>query len=103
MKVNIVSKGFELTPELQTYTTRKIAKLVRRLPHAARPLVDCEIRLTRTVRKEAPRTTCKLIFRIDAVELTASETTEHIYTALDITVADIDQQLREYLHNRWRG
>ena len=102
MTFDIDASGFELTNELQEYTAKKVTKLMRRLPRKLRTLASCTVHFVQQEVEGAKQNTCNLIFKLDKFELSAAETTQHIYTALDITTVHIDQQLKEYLTHRWR-
>jgi|GEM_PF-864261 len=96
MKVRYSATGYELTPELEKYAAVKVARLRRKLPHGVRVAADCEIAFAQTRRQGAKFNTCTLTLHFDDTSLRSSETTLHMYAALDIATVHIEQQLKNY-------
>lgn len=104
MKVRYSATGYELTRELEKYASAKVTKFTRKLPRRVRGAADCEVSFAQTRRGESKFNTCTVNLRFDDTVLTASETTLHMYAALDIAAVHIEQQLKSYLRsNKNRG
>jgi ribosomal subunit interface protein len=100
MRVRYSATGYELTRDLEKYTAAKVARLNRKLPRKFRGSADCEVSFEQAHRKGNKFNTCTLSLRFDSTELKASETTLHMYAALDIASVHVEQQLKSYLKGR---
>lgn len=97
MKIHLSASGFELTSELEKYANTKVAQLVRQVPRKLRPTAVCKIHFTQKLPPKAvAMNTCSITFSLDAAELKAEETTQHMYVALDIAAVHIAHQLADY-------
>lgn len=103
MKIHFSSKGLELTVELEKYAARKVTHLSRRIPRKLRPAAGCNVSFARATQKGAKLNTCTISLTIDDVELKASETTQHMYAALDIASVQIEQQLKDHVRKQLGG
>ena len=96
MKVSYSTQDFKLTDDLEKYANNKIARLVKKVPRRLRPNATFEITFGQVVRKADKLNTCSVGLAFGDVELLAKETTQHMYAALDIAAAHIEQQLKNY-------
>ena len=98
MHIEITAQGLELTPELEKYTQSKLARIARvvaRLSQHGSSTI-CAVRFTQTHVQEDRVNTCMLKVTLGSETFTAQETTQHMYAALDIVTAQIEQQLKVY-------
>jgi ribosomal subunit interface protein len=104
MKTHFVANGFDLTIDLEKYARHKLVEIGRWVPRSLRAQASCTINFDQKVRKNVKLNTCTIVVVLPEVELHSSETTSHMYAALDIAAVNIHQQLREYARrNQTRG
>jgi ribosomal subunit interface protein len=104
MKTHFVASNFDLTIDLEKYARHKLIEIGRWVPRALRAQASCTINFDQKIRGELKLNTCTIVIVLPDVELHASETTSHMYAALDIAAVNINQQLREYARrNQTRG
>lgn len=96
MKIQITAANFDLGLELEKYARHKLEGLTRHVPHRLREVSALELTFYQHVSGKLKQNTCELCLRVPRDELTARETTQHMYAALDIAVANVEQQLRDY-------
>ena len=96
MKVRYSASGYELTRELEKYAAVKVARLNRKVPRRYRAGADCEVTFTQRRKQKAKFNTSTVTLRFNDTQLKASETTLHMYAALDIASVHIEQQLKDY-------
>lgn len=99
MYIKFQAAGGELTPELQKYTYRKLAPLLRRMPRSMRASARFMVSFERRTAKKQTVGSCKIVCAASGQIWTAEETTQHIYAALDIAVVQIEQQCKQYLRS----
>jgi ribosomal subunit interface protein len=103
MKVRYLTRGLELTAELEKYANGKTARLARKVPRRLKAGTTCEVVFSQIIHKDDKVSTCSITLSLGEKEIKAKETTQHIYAALDIAVVDIEQQLKGYARGRrWR-
>jgi ribosomal subunit interface protein len=90
----VSAEGFDLAPKLQRYTAGKVRDIEKFIPRQARQSAVLVVHF-KEVRRGASKT-CTLALQLPHQTLSASETTGHMYAALDITVVEIRRQLAEY-------
>lgn len=100
MKVRLTSTGYDMTSELEKYADGKAADMAKPLSHKYRATADCWIHFTSVKKKGVVYHTCTVTFRVQDTELKTEETTLHMYAALDIASAHIEQQLEDYVARR---
>jgi len=104
MKTHFIASGFELTTELERYARHKLLEIGHWVPRSVRAQASCTINFDQKIRGEVKLNTCTIVIVLAETELHASETTSHMYAALDIAAVNINQQLREYgRRNRTHG
>lgn len=98
MDIEITTQGFELNQELEKYTHVKLGRITRqltRLSHDGVPTA-CQVVFTQAHLRENKVNTCMLTLVLGDEKLTAQETTQHMYAALDIVTAQVEQRLKAY-------
>lgn len=88
--------GVEPTDKLKKYILRKVRELEKYVPLKAREPAELTVHL----QTDADGKTCRLSLALPHDTLAAHETTEHLYAALDITMAELRRQLVEYKSRR---
>ena len=96
MKLQIETEGFELDTELEKYLTRKLTQLARHIPRAEKPAAGFVVQLRRKVVRETKQNTCTLSLVLTNQTLQASEMTQHLHTAVDVTAVSVGEQLKRY-------
>lgn len=96
MKIQFFSNGFEPTAELEKYARKKVARLSRRVPRGLRSRAACEVRFSQKRAKGNKFNSCTIQFRVDDAELTVEETTQHMYTSLDIAAVHMERQIIDF-------
>lgn len=88
------AEGFDSTDKLQRYTKGKVKDLSKYVPRFARESASLSVHCEIDSRKKMK--TCHLALDLPKQTLVAKETAEHVYSAMDIAMADIRHQLSEY-------
>lgn len=103
MHIEITTTGFELTPELDKYTRRKLARVTRRIPRGLREEAACRVRFKQAAVKGEKKNACTIKVTAGDMVFDAAETTLHTYAALDIVVTHIENELKMYraTHSKW--
>jgi ribosomal subunit interface protein len=96
MNTQLSARGFELNAELEKYARHKLAALRRRLPRMVRTDVVCTVKFIQKRKREGGLRVCKLTLELPHGTLQAQESTQHMYAALDIVIADVLTQLAVY-------
>jgi len=97
MKTDVTFRGYiEPNVELQKYARRKLSELNRKVPRSIRTETTCTVKFVRQRKKEGGQKTCTMVLELPQQTLEAQETTQHMYTSLDIVVAHLGELLREY-------
>lgn len=96
LKVVVTGEKFDISPKLEQYIQRKIRAFEKYIPRTARESAQIEIRLKESRSKTNQTRTCDLTLYLPKASLHARETTEHMYAAFDITIANLQHQVAEY-------
>lgn len=96
LKNVITAEKFALNSELQKYTQKKIDGLEKYIPKHARLSAHAEVRFLQNHAKDKKQSVCEVTLHLPHENLFASETTQHMYAALDIVAAHIQAQLGTY-------
>ncbi|HSX05593.1 MAG TPA: HPF/RaiA family ribosome-associated protein [Candidatus Saccharimonadales bacterium] len=96
MHVTITATGLTPNSELQKYAKRKIAEVTRRVPLKVKAEAIYTVQLAQKRSRGQTVKTCTLALTLPDAEFTATETTQHMFAALDIATANIRTQLRAY-------
>lgn len=97
MKIRMSARGFDLTGELEKYATKKMAALTKRVPHKLRATAMCDMHFSQVHKKGTEINTCSFSITLGDTRLRSEETTQHMYTAIDIAVVHVQHQLLDYL------
>jgi ribosomal subunit interface protein len=93
MKIRMSAEGFDLSRELEKYTSAKVAHLEKAVPRKFKVEATCEVHFAQTHKKDVKFNTCSITVILDDTQLKAAETTQHMYSALDIAAVHIESQL----------
>ncbi len=96
LKNVVTAEKFVLNSDLQKYTQKKIDGLEKYIPKHARLSAHTEVRFLQEHAKDKKQSVCEITLHLPHENLFASETTGHMYAALDIATAHIQAQLRTY-------
>lgn len=96
MQYDVQFDALDATDKLKKYLARKVRELEKYVPLAVRESAELAVHM----RADTSGKTCSLTLRVPGSVLAAHETTEHIYASIDVAVADIRRQLREYKARR---
>jgi ribosomal subunit interface protein len=94
MTIDIKTSGYEPSPDFGKYTKQKLTEVARRVPRSQRETATCSLKCMQRKGDDGDIKTCRIIVQFGGEEFRAKETTQHMYTALDIVVADVVQQIR---------
>lgn len=97
----VSAEGFDLTPKLQKYLTGKVKDIEKYIPRKARESAVLAVRFK--IAKKGQEKTCTLALQLPQKTLASSETTTHMYAALDIATVEIRRQLAEYKSQHGRA
>jgi len=98
MNIQLTSRYFDIAPELEIYAHKKIEHMRKEILRAQRAEASCLVEFSQTRGNAAKKfSTCGVTLTLpDGTELTARETTWHMYAAFDIVCAHIEQQLKQH-------
>lgn len=88
------AEGFESVEKLRKYTDVKLKDLQKYIPRKSREAAQFSVHFT--LDKKHQQKTCRLSLKLPHSTLTAKETAEHVYSALDISSAEVKRQLADY-------
>lgn len=91
---------FTLGPDLEKYTGGKLDDVEKEIPRNLRRYAHVEVRFESRTVNGKKENTCTVDLRLPREVFTATETTQHIYAALDIATAEIAEQLMAYKAGR---
>jgi ribosomal subunit interface protein len=100
VELSITAKHVELSERLEKYVHGRVSKLEKYVPRVARDDTRIEVKLSQENSKGAPSCVCEIALHLPQVNLVASETTRHIYAAVDVAVAHVREQLKTYKAKR---
>lgn len=95
-RLEITGVHMEIPKKLHEYAIKKIGRLDRYAPRAARPAAHAEIFLKERQLKARKECTCEVVLRLPGETLTAKETTVNIYAAIDIVEAKLRNRVKKY-------
>ena len=90
----VSAEGFDLTPKLQKYLKAKVKDIEKYVPRKARESAVLAVHFK--LAKKGQEKACTLALQLPQKTLAASETTGHMYAALDIATVEIRRQLADY-------
>lgn len=96
LKAIIQAENFEISPELEKYTRKKLNGLERYIPKKAREAAHMDIHFKQMQHQGKRQNSCELTLHLPQAKLFAKEMTPHMYATLDIATAHIRAQLGAY-------
>ena len=88
--------NLELDDDIAKYIDRKVGRLDRYMPRAARSSAHAIVTIRDTGNQAGGRYECEVIIRVPGGTVTAKESTMNQFAAVDIVEAKIRNQLRRY-------
>ncbi len=88
------AEGFESVEKLHKYTDAKLKDLQKYIPRKSRESAQFSVHFA--LDKKLQQKSCRLNLSLPHQKLTASETAEHVYSALDIAAAELKRQMADY-------
>ncbi len=95
-KLEISGIHLKTDPKLKEYVTKKIGKLDRYLPRAARESAHAEVFLKETKVKTRKEYICEVVLKLPHDTITISESTMNIFAAVDIVETKLKNLLKKY-------
>lgn len=96
-KMEIAGIHTELDEDLKKYINKKIGRMDRFLPKAARESAHAEVKLKESkVRTKNKQYTCEVVLYLPKETITTKETTINMYAAVDIVETKLKNQLKKY-------
>ena len=89
VKINITFRNTEPTDALTKYAEEKIGRCLSKFAHS-----DTEAHVV--LRVEKNRQIAEVSFRTDRTDISGSEESSDLYSAIDLLVDSLTQQLRKY-------
>src|SRR3982751_7043103 len=88
--------NLELETDVARYIDRKIGRLDRYIPRAARKVAHATVTLRETSNQSGNKYECEAIIRLPGETITAKESTLNKFAAIDIVEAKLKNQLHKY-------
>lgn len=88
--------NLELDSDVARYIDRKIGRLDRYIPRAARKTAHVTVVIRETSNQSGNKYQCEAIIRLPGETITAKESTLNKFAAIDIVEAKLKNQLRRY-------
>ncbi len=95
-RIEIAGLHMSVGEDLRKYVARKIGRLDRFIPRAARKVVHVEVKLKEGNARGKNARTCEVIVRLPHETLTLTETTINMFAAVDIVEAKLRAALKRY-------
>lgn len=99
-RIEISGIHLDVDSDLQKYIVKKIRKIERFVPKAARASLHVDVKLKEEKTKDKKHCQCEIIMHLPGEDITAAETTVNMYAATDIVVAKLKTQLEKYRASR---
>lgn len=96
LKLTIEGVHITLDTDLEKYAKKKIGGLEKYIPKRARQSAHAEVILKRTAAKDKNKFTCEITIHLPHEVLNCTETTRHLYAAIDVASAKARHQLQKY-------
>jgi len=96
MKIELTGVHYDISEKLHVYAAKKLNRLEKYVPRAARESAHAEVRLRQVQVKGVSRSTCEITLHLPHENLQATETTLNMYSAIDISTAHMQQQIAGY-------
>ena len=95
-KLEIDGVHMEVGNDLRRYVLRKIGRLNKYVPQAARESLHVEVKLKEGKAKNKQIRTCEVIVHLPREVITISETTINMFAAIDIVEEKLKNRLHKY-------
>lgn len=95
-KIEIGGVHMSVGDDLRKYVMKKIGRLDKYIPKAARTSAHIEVKLKEGKAKDKQIRTCEVIVRLPKEVITISETTINMYAAVDIVEEKLKHRLQKY-------
>lgn len=95
-KLQIAGVHVDADAKLRKYVTKRIGKLERYIPRAARGSAHVEVKLREDKKQKNNQCTAEVIMHLPEEVLTAKDSTVNLYAAVDIVEAKLQSQLKKY-------
>lgn len=95
-KLEISGVHMQVGDDLRRYVVRKIGRLDRYIPRAARASASAEVKLKEGKAKDKNERTCEVILSLPHETITISETTVNLHAAVDIVETKLRIALKKY-------
>jgi len=92
--------NLELDDDVAKYIDRKIGRLDRYMPRAARSSAHATVTIRETGNQAGNKYECEVIIRVPGETVTAKESTMNKFAAVDIVEAKLRNQLHRYKTTR---
>lgn len=96
MKLDIAGVHLELQDDIKKYVVKKIDKLEKYVPRAARRSVHAEVKLKESHSKNKRQFTCEIILTLPSEKIMVTESTLNIFAAVDIAEETLKNRLKKY-------
>ena len=96
LKIEISGVHYQVTDDIKKYIYKKIGKIDRLLPRAARPSAHAEVKLRQSKSKDKKQFTCEVVLYLPSDKITIHESTVNMFAAVDIVEAKLKNQLKKY-------
>lgn len=100
LEVTIITKHLELHERLEKYVRSRVSRLEKYIPKPVRDSARIEVKLSQKSTAGVPDCTCEVALHLPQTHLAATETTRHIYAAVDVAIAHVREQLKPYKAER---
>lgn len=95
-KLEIDGVHMDVGDDLRKYVQKKIGRLDRYIPKAARASAHAGVKLKEGKAKNRQIRTCEVIIRLPGETITISETTINMFAAVDIVEEKLKNRLHKY-------
>ncbi len=95
-KMEISGVHTDIDNDLRKYVTKKIGRMDRYLPKAARDSAHAEVQLKEGKAKDKKQCTCEVVLRLPQDTITVKETTLNMFAAVDIVETKLKNQIKKY-------
>lgn len=96
MKLEITGIHTEVDDDLKKYVTKKLHRLEKYIPRAARPSAEAHVSLKESHAKNKRQFTCEISLKLPQEVITVSESTLNIFAATDIAEETVKNRLKKY-------
>ncbi len=94
--IKVIGIAYEVDAPTHKYVIKRIGSLDRYLPRHARKSVSVEVKLEQVNHDHGNKYEAEIIFNIPGGLITAKDSTNNIFAAVDIVEAKIRKQLHDY-------